>query len=304
MYGWRPETWIELTHPVWAENPTPVFRLIRDYLQHPEDDPRRANRRAAGRRRRLVRRTRRRLAADPERLAQFDALYAQARPYVPVRETRALWQLTTTGVLRPPCLALGRKLCAAGLLGAPDDAFYLRLDELQRLARTGQVGVEIALDHRSLIDARRADRAHWLGIVPPFIIGTPDPAVRDDVVKDVGRFTGLGLEDGEPRVLRGGGASRGIVQARARVVLSMADADKLAPGEVLVCRMTSPAWTPLLARAGAVVADSGGILAHCAIVARELAIPCVVGVGIATDRIADGMLVTVDGAQGLVRLDG
>jgi pyruvate,water dikinase len=82
----------------------------------------------------------------------------------------------------------------------------------------------------------------------------------------------------------------------------MADAHRLQMGEVLVCRTTSPAWTPLIARAAAVVADAGGVLAHCAIVAREHGIPRVVGTGVATDQIADGTLVTVDGARGLVHL--
>ena len=71
----------------------------------------------------------------------------------------------------------------------------------------------------------------------------------------------------------------------------------------MVCRTTSPSWTPLFARISAVVADAGGPLAHCGIVAREYAIPCVVGVGVATERISDGMLITVDGGQGIVRLD-
>jgi phosphoenolpyruvate synthase/pyruvate phosphate dikinase len=84
----------------------------------------------------------------------------------------------------------------------------------------------------------------------------------------------------------------------------MTNAETLTPGEVLVCRTTSPAWTPLIARAAAVVADAGSVLAHCAILAREYGIPCVVGTGVATQRITDGMHVTVDGTQGLVRLDG
>src|SRR5262249_51617996 len=165
------------------------------------------------------------------------------------------------------------------------------------------VGVAVAGDHRALILERRADRARWLGVVPPLVIGTPDPTAIDDLVAKQGRFASLGLDTGAPGVVQGMGASRGVARGRARVGRGVAGADRLAPGEVLVCRTTSPAWTPLIARAAAVVADAGGVLAHCAIVAREHAIPCVVGAGVATERIADGMLVTVDGARGVVHID-
>ena len=242
------------------------------------------------------------MASAPERHERFEQLYARARAYVPVRENRALWQLTATGVLRRPCLALGRKLCAARLLDTPDDVCYLRLDELRRLAERGHAGAGVAPDHRAVIAERRAARARWMRVVPPLVIGAPDPTATDDLVAKHGRFAGLGLDAGAPGVVRGTGASHGVARGRARVVRSMAEADALAPGEVLVCRATSPAWTPLVARAAAVVADAGGVLAHCAIVAREHAIPCVVGAGVATQRIADGMLVTVDGTHGLVHL--
>ena len=84
----------------------------------------------------------------------------------------------------------------------------------------------------------------------------------------------------------------------------MEEAGKVGQGDILVCRTTSPAWTPLFSRVAAVVADSGGILSHCAIVAREYAIPCVVGVREGTARIQDGIFITVDGGQGTVSLEG
>jgi phosphohistidine swiveling domain-containing protein len=66
--------------------------------------------------------------------------------------------------------------------------------------------------------------------------------------------------------------------------------------------MTLPTWTPLFATIAAVVADTGGILSHCAIVARERGIPCVAGTVVGTHAIKSGMLVTVDGARGTVQV--
>ena len=85
---------------------------------------------------------------------------------------------------------------------------------------------------------------------------------------------------------------------------SLEEASKLQAGDILVCEMTLPPWTPLFSTASAVVADTGGILSHCAIVAREYRIPCVVGTMNGTNVIKDGMRITVDGSKGLVRIEG
>ena len=92
------------------------------------------------------------------------------------------------------------------------------------------------------------------------------------------------------------------LRAPARVVHSLVEADALRPGEVLVAETTAPSWTPLFATAAAVVTDTGGILSHCAIVARECNIPAVVGVGAATAAIRTGQIIEVDGDNGLVRI--
>ena len=73
-------------------------------------------------------------------------------------------------------------------------------------------------------------------------------------------------------------------------------------GDVLVAAITTPAWTPLFARAAAVVTDVGGPLSHGSIVAREYGIPAVLGTGSATKRIQNGQIITVDGSTGLVSL--
>jgi pyruvate,water dikinase len=85
-----------------------------------------------------------------------------------------------------------------------------------------------------------------------------------------------------------------------RILRSPEDSGRLAPGDVLVARMTAPDWVPLMRRAAAIVTDSGGMTCHAAIVSRELGIPCVVGTGDATRVLRDGVVVTVDALQGTV----
>ena len=111
-------------------------------------------------------------------------------------------------------------------------------------------------------------------------------------------------ENTDPNVLRGVAGSPGVYTGKARVVRSLAEAGDLDDGEILVCEMTLPPWVPLFSVAGAVVADVGGVLSHCAIVAREFDLPAVVGSQVGTVVIKDGQTITVDGNKGVVYLDG
>ncbi|HET8945020.1 MAG TPA: PEP-utilizing enzyme, partial [Dehalococcoidia bacterium] len=140
----------------------------------------------------------------------------------------------------------------------------------------------------------------WLRIVPPLKIGAGD--VEADGPRD--RFFGAIREPSfQAGVLTGIAASRGVARGIARVVRSLEEIERLGPGEILVTHATSPPWTPLFAVAGAVVTEAGGILSHCAVVAREYQIPAVVGARGALQKIEDGMLVTVDGTGGTVKIE-
>ncbi|NRQ37758.1 pyruvate, phosphate dikinase [Nonomuraea sp. NN258] len=101
-------------------------------------------------------------------------------------------------------------------------------------------------------------------------------------------------------VLSGTPGSRGSVTGAARIVRGPADFARVRPGDVLVCPFTDPAWTPLLRIAAGVVTETGGVLSHAAIVAREYAIPAVLGIPDATRRLRDDTLITVDGSAGTV----
>jgi len=94
------------------------------------------------------------------------------------------------------------------------------------------------------------------------------------------------------------------VQGMVKVVYSLGEATKLQPGDILVADTTAPPWTPLFASVGGLITNSGGILSHSAVVAREYGIPAVVGAHMATQRLKDGQRVEVDGSRGIVRILG
>ena len=97
-------------------------------------------------------------------------------------------------------------------------------------------------------------------------------------------------------------ASPGRYTGRVRVIRDESEFDRLQPGEVLVCPITSPAWSVLFPSVGALVTDTGGVLSHPAIIAREYQVPAVVATGNATGLLHDGQLVTVNGSSGEIEL--
>jgi pyruvate,water dikinase len=103
-----------------------------------------------------------------------------------------------------------------------------------------------------------------------------------------------------PALVTGVPSSPGRAVGPARLVHTVDDFSRVRRGDVLVCRTTDPAWTPLFRLAAGVVTETGGILCHAAIVAREYGIPAVVGATGAMTRITDGVHVTVDGTTGTI----
>ncbi len=101
-------------------------------------------------------------------------------------------------------------------------------------------------------------------------------------------------------LVQGLAASSGRASGAVRVLSSPDQGDQFHDGEVLVAKMTSPDWVPLMRRASALVTDGGGITCHAAIVSRELGVPCVVGARVATTVLRDGEIITVDGTKGVV----
>ena len=297
-YGWRVDSWGFLERPTWAENPRLPLTLIGHYINDSERSPAAAHRRAVEQREGAARDVEARLSAD--KLPQFRAILAASQNHVPISEGRALWQLITVGSLRVPFLALGRKLVAAGALSSPDQVFFFNAEELKQAASSPSAEL------KATAEQRQADSAGWRELTPPPFLGSPPDMSQmpPEAVALLTLFLGIAPPSIEGREIKGQAASKGVVRARARVLRDLSEAERLQPGEVRVCTTTAPPWTPLFAIAAAVVTDSGGVLSHSAICAREYAIPCVVATQVATKVILDGSMITVDGTRGVVLMEG
>lgn len=225
----------------------------------------------------------------------------------PIKRVAAKWLITWTkarvrdrenlrfertrifGYARRVFLALGRELTARGIMNAPRDVFFLTTDELlgavEGYGLSPNIKALVAL--RASEDANSAQRAD-----PPERIELRGPAIAPtwDIVMD----------DKDVSLIRTAtGCSAGRITAKARVIRDPRS-ESLDSGDILVARHTDPGWIAVFSNASAIVVERGSLLSHSAIVARELGIPCVVGLKGATGWITDGERITVDGATGQV----
>ena len=292
-YGWRSDLF-EFSTPTWAEDPAIPLSQLRAYLDMDGYDPVQELRRLGEERDRAIAETMESL--EPEGRARLQRVLEVARDVVSIQEDHNFYidqRLTT--VPRRLVLSAGRSLVSRGHLEEPGNIFYLYADEVNDALQGKAEGLG------DLVASRREEMARWPEVTPPPFIGTGPPP-DDDSLR---RFRGdrhLGAE--QPDTLTGNGASAGVARGPARVLMSLAEADRLKRGDVLVARTTMPAWTPLFAITSALVIETGGVLSHAAVTAREYGVPAVLGVEQATRVIRDGTPLEVDGSQGTVRILG
>lgn len=197
--------------------------------------------------------------------------------------------------LRAISLRIGGLLANTGLLDAPNDIFMLRLSELRELA--GQA--DLSRDFFEPALARKAAYTEYEAIDLPAVITDLDD-VEAGWYAHASSNKAPGATGAD--VLTGIAVSRGKVEGIARVIESLDDIDRLAPDDILVTDHTDPGWTPVFATIKGLVTNTGGLISHAAIVAREYGLPAVVNVANATGSIKDGRRILLDADSGTIRL--
>jgi phosphohistidine swiveling domain-containing protein len=250
----------------------------------PSDD---RHRELAGQREALTAKCLAVLGDRPQLQARFQALLVVAQRYAIIREQQARQLTLGWPLLRRCVLRLGQTLQAKGVLDQGEDVFFLTRAELDTRAPL-----------QELVGRRRATWERQRRLLAPLTIGRPPRLLAKELlaVVDAVRTASQAPQD----AIVGQPASPGRATGPVRIVHGPGDFDRFQPGDVLVARATAPAWTPLFARAAAVVTDGGTLAAHASLVAREYGIPAVVATGDATARLDDGQPVTVDGSAGTV----
>jgi rifampicin phosphotransferase len=291
QYGMRGPGEIDFGRPRWRENPHSVLQSLQSYLKitDPALAPDAVFERSALEAETAVAQ----LAAVAQetrwgrlKAPLIRALARRVRLLAGAREMPKFTIIRLMGLARAALLQSGAELARRGVLRQADDLFFLHLAELKALAE----GEE--RDWQAVVATRRqaAARERQRGQIPRLLLGD-------------GRafYEGVRAETAvaDERTLTGSPVSPGVVEGIVRVVFDPHET-QLAPGEILVCPGTDPAWTPLFLVAGGLVMEMGGLMTHGSVVAREYGIPAVVGVHEATSRLQSGQCVRVDGTAGRV----
>ncbi len=244
--------------------------------------------------------------------AEFDQLLGEARLTYRLRDERGVYSdIWASGLMRRAALAAGRRVASRGRIAAETQMLEASLDEMCALVAGsgGPSADELA--------RRAAFRATHTAKDAPPVLGPsapppPDLAALPPAVGRLMRALFIALDHifgssqarNEEKILYGLAASKGVYEGPARRVSGPSEFGRIAKGDVLVTESTTEAFNILLPLLGGIVTDNGGLLSHAAIVSREYGIPGVVGTREATERIADGTRVRVDGDAGEVRVLG
>ncbi|MEV4534154.1 rifamycin-inactivating phosphotransferase [Asanoa sp. NPDC049518] len=287
-YGMRCVGEIDITRPRWSEHPSALVPLILDNVTffEPGAAARRfeAGRRTAEEKRAEVLARVRALPDGAAKAEETERMIDRVRIFTGYREYPKYGIIARYWAYKQALTAEADRLVRAGVLTAPEDAFYLTFQELHEVARTDQVDP-------GLVATRREAFRSYEALTPPRVLTSDGEALngayrRDDV--PAGALIGVPV-------------SAGTVEGRARVILDLATAD-LEPGDILVTAYTDPSWSPLFVAIAGLVTEVGGQMTHGAVIAREYGLPAVVGVPGATRLIPDGQRIRLHGTDGYIEL--
>jgi phosphohistidine swiveling domain-containing protein len=287
----------EFVYRLWVEDPAPIIEAIRGYVATDYDYP--SNLQAV---RDDLEDAKRAVmegveGEDRERLQAALQMSLSMNPLTP--DHHFYVDQGTNARLRVVAIAIGRKLVEAGALRDPEDVVFLRYNELRRLMADPQ-----AFDAQEVVSDRRDEREDAFEKRPPSWLGTATEEALNFPYAGLWGFPDR-FHAGEPSTtgeVKGLAASPGVVEGPARFVASLEEFDQVQQGEILVCRMTNPAWVVLFTKITGLVTEAGGTVSHPAVVAREFGIPAVVGTGNAGERIRTGDRIRVNGATGVVEI--
>jgi phosphohistidine swiveling domain-containing protein len=302
--GYRLAAGFDLTNPTIGERPDILLDRIRNSLDHDRDAAKRRSEQVADE-----------IRADvpEEHRAEFDDLLAEARLVYRLRDERGLYSdAAAVGLLRLALIELGRRLFERGRINFMYDTLDLRGDEIDAIldgsAEPTADELSARVAHRKQSSAEGAPRL--LGPPPPEpppVDQLPPPLAR--VMSALGFYIDGVLGDvqtpiGDDNVVVGVGGSGGVYEGPARLVRNFDDLFNLQEGDVLVTTATGESFNAFLSLIGAAVTDHGSFASHAAIMGREMGFPAVVGTVDATSRIANGVMVRVDGDAGTVTIIG
>ncbi len=299
-FGYKSIYTHEYKFKLWVEDNTPIVEQVKNYFDT-DYDYHKAYNKCIKEQDEAIAELRKKLAsrpkADKDRFEQALDLNLRMMPLTP--DHHFYFDQATFARLRLVLLRVARKMVKDGLLDDPEDIMYLEYEQLRRYIaspKTYDARSLIAKAKKEMEKARQVHPRAWVGTVTQWNMYSEPYHTLWGYPERFERGSGEGIK-GE---IKGLAASAGVVEGVAHVVHNPVEFDDVKKGEIMVCIMTNPAWAVVFSKIAGIVTDTGGVLSHSAIVAREFMIPGVVGTSNATREIKTGDKIRVNGSTGVV----
>lgn len=287
-YGMRCAGEIDITKTRWSEKPISLIQMILGNIKNFE--PNAGNRKfEQGRQEALEKEQelldRLKQLPDGERKAkETKRVISLIQNFIGYREYPKYGMISRYFVYKQALLKEAEQLVQGSVIHEKEDVYYLTFEELHDVVRTNQLDYQI-------ISKRKDEYKLYEKLTPPRVITSDGEIIA-------GKYE---RENLPAEAIVGLPVSSGVIEGRARVILSMEDAD-LEDGDILVTSFTDPGWTPLFVSIKGLVTEVGGLMTHGAVIAREYGLPAVVGVENATKLIKDGQRIRVHGTEGYIEI--
>lgn len=305
-YGFKAMYTHEFIYKTWYEDPTPVYEAVRGYVANDYDFN-----------------SEYKACMDSQKEA-IDGLYARVTDPTLLAELKYALELCVKmapltpdhhfyidqGIyshMRVAFVQIGKAMVRAGLLEDAEDIFMLKYDEIRCACTSDYPVKELVKTRRAEMEAaRKIHPQEWYGTATEWQVynepykslwGYPQKFEAEQQEK-------AAKAEISKTVLKGIPGCPGVQEGVAHLVSDPSELDTVKEGEILVCKMTNPAWVVSFSKISALVTDTGGALSHPAVVAREFGVPCVVGTRRATQLIKTGDKIRVDGTKGVVEVIG
>jgi rifampicin phosphotransferase len=287
-YGMRCAGEIDMTRTRWSEKPAILVPMILSNIRNFE--PKASHRKFEQGRQQALKKEQelldrlKQLPDGEQKAEETKRMIDLIRNFSGFREYPKYSMVNRYFVYKQALRKEAEQLVQAGVMDETEDIYYLTFEELHEVVRTNKLDYQIV--------SKRKDEYKWYEkLTPPRVITSDGEIIKGEYKQEnlpAGAIAGLPV-------------SSGVVEGRARVILSLEDAD-LEDGDILVTPFTDPSWTPLFVSIKGLVTEVGGLMTHGAVIAREYGIPAVVGVEDATKRVKDGQRIRVNGADGYIVL--
>jgi pyruvate,water dikinase len=287
-YGMRCAGEIDITRTRWSEKPATLVPMILNNIKNLE--PCAGKRKFEHGRQEALKKEQelldrlRQLPDGKQKADETKQMISLIRNFAGYREYPKYAIVSRSFVCKQAILKEAEQLVQANVIHEKEDIHYLTFEELREVVRTNKLDYHV-------INKRKEEHKLYEKLTPPRVITSDGEIIA-------GRYK---RENLPAEAIVGLAVSSGIIEGRARVILTMEDAD-LEDGDILVTPFTDPSWTPLFASIKGLVTEVGGLMTHGAVIAREYGLPAVVGVENATKLIKDGQRIRVNGTDGHVEI--